>query len=120
MAAYLPNTLMILAGIALFLALAALWRSFQALFGRREASTNGLTANRASLLEEKHALLISLKDLVFEKELGKLSEQDFLVLERRYRQQAYEVLQALDEDLGPFINQAEQLIAVRINAGAER
>lgn len=119
MATYLPYGLMIFAGVALFLALTALWRSFAALFGPGEASATALTTRRAALLEEKHALLISLKDLMFEKELGKLSEQDFLVLERRYRQQAYAVLQALDEDIGPFLNQAEQLVAARINRGGD-
>ncbi len=111
MGTLLPYVLMAFSALALFGASVSLWRSFKGIFGTTASFPNLLTDDRASLLEEKHALLISLKDLAFERDLGKLSEADFKRLEQQYRQRAYAVMHALDEDIESYRQQAEQLVA---------
>jgi double zinc ribbon protein len=108
----LPGVFMGLAAVMLVLALAALWQSLRSAFGEH-AHADATRANlpeRAQLVDEKNSLLRAIKDIAFEREVGKLSEDDFARLDRSYRLRAKEVLRKLDEDLAPFLERAEQLI----------
>jgi hypothetical protein len=103
-----------LAAGALVLALAALWQSLRAAFGVASADwviQASRSEERQGLLEEKHALLQSLKDLEFEREVGKISDKDYRRLERSLRSRARETLKLLDRDVAPFKAEAEKLIA---------
>lgn len=109
-----PAYFMAMAAVSLVLALVALYQSFLGVFGRRSTTATGLRASlpeRAALIEEKNALLRAIKDIAYEREVGKLSEPDFQRLDRAYRLRAKEVLRKLDEDLAPFLERAEQLVA---------
>lgn len=48
------------------------------------------------LLFEREALLTALRDIQLDREMGKLSEEDFSALEARYKMQAIQVLKELD------------------------
>lgn len=49
-----------------------------------------------NLLFERENLLSALRDIRFDREMGKLSEEDFSELDTRYRARAVEVLKQLD------------------------
>lgn len=110
----LPVFFIILASATLLAALAALFVSLRAAFGGTSveplASGPGLP-DRAALEDEKNSLLRALKDLEYEHEVGKIADADYERLERAYRMRAKQVLAELDRDLGPYLSQAEELIA---------
>jgi hypothetical protein len=115
MSSSLPWILAIAAGLALVAAVFSLWQSLRgALGGAMEApvaSTPELTSDaRATLLERKNAMLRNLKDLHFERDVGKISEADFVKLDALYRQKAREVLAELDAEVGPWRDEAEKLV----------
>lgn len=53
----------------------------------------------AALLEEREAALTGLAELDFDRNLGNLSEEDYLNLRSQYRAQAIEILKSLDAHL---------------------
>lgn len=92
-------SVLVLAGTAMLLAIAAIWASLQTLAGDRPESLDGavqLTVSGGES-EQKAFLLRALKDLEFERSLGKISDQDYEDLKRSYRARAKEVLQELDK-----------------------
>ena len=48
------------------------------------------------MLFEREATLIAIRDLKFDHEMGKLSDEDFAQLDARYRAHAIEILRQLD------------------------
>ncbi|MGE0791685.1 MAG: zinc ribbon domain-containing protein [Sandaracinaceae bacterium] len=113
MAFSLPAVFIGLAGVMLVAAMAALFESLRTAFG----GGGGLTAidsdavgERAALLEEKNTLLRAIKDIQFEREVGKISKEDFDRLDVAYRRRAKEVLRLLDQDLGTFLSKAEAMV----------
>lgn len=110
----LPWSLVVVATILLAAGLLAVWQSLRAAFGLSdvlEVESEGDEDERRSLLQQKDALLENLQDLAFEHEAGKLSDEDFRLLEARLRAQAKAVLRKLDEDVAPFRAKAEELVA---------
>ena len=115
MSSSLPWILAIAAGLALIAAVFALWQSLRSALGGATAapvaSTPEMTSDaRATLLERKNAMLRNLKDLHFERDVGKISEADFVKLDALYRQKAREVLAELDAEVGPWREEAEKLV----------
>lgn len=117
----LPNVVAVLALVALFAALFALWRSLRGALGAdAEAARPGAAhsaaqaARRIALLEEKEGLLQALSDLAFDRDSGKVSEEDFRVSERRLRARAKEVMRSLDEDVEVHRGAAEALVTERL------
>jgi len=110
----LSTFLMALAGAAVLAGLAALWQSLRTTFGGGPASLSGVDVGlpaRQALLAEKTTLLRTIKDIAFERELGKISDDDFARLDRAYRGRAKRVLSLLDEDIEPFLAKAERAVA---------
>ena len=69
---------------------------------------------RRGLLIEKEALLQEIRDVTVEHDAGKLSERDFDELNAKLRAQARHVLHELDESAVAFRDEAEALIAERL------
>ena len=116
----LPIVFLSAASVMLVLALFAFWQSVRALFGRGvDEVAAAVGGDRAALLDEKNALLRALKDLEFERGVGKVSEADFARLEASYRARAKAVLAGLDRDLGPWREKAEALARTHIPAAPE-
>jgi predicted Zn-ribbon and HTH transcriptional regulator len=110
----LPALFMGIAGVMATLALLALWQSVRSALGAGPMPGtvgDATLPGRAALLDEKDALLRSIKDLAFEREVGKISDEDFRRLDADYRARAREVLRALDADLAPFEEKAKGLVA---------
>jgi hypothetical protein len=113
MKGFLPMAFIVLSGGALLFAVSFLWASLRSLFG---GSGEGLVhessamRRRHELLDEKDAVLKSLKDLEFERDVGKLSDEDFKRLEREFRVRAKGILKELDDEVRDHRAKAKQLI----------
>jgi hypothetical protein len=90
-----------LAGCALLLVISLLWSSVQALAGESELSFEEAFSlgARSAEEEQKRAILRALKDLEYERSVGKISEDDYHEYSTRYRAEAKRLIQNLDESL---------------------
>lgn len=113
--------LLLLAGATLVLAIALLWSSVQNLTGEAPMTLEeALTLGAPSAEDErKRAVLRALKDLEFERSVGKLSEEDYAIQSARYRQEAKELLRNLEESQGEQRARIEQRLAERLNRTGE-
>lgn len=105
--------------LAGFTLLGTIWvfsRSLQSLTGDAPLSLEealGLGAPSAEE-ERKTAVLRALKDLEYERAVGKIEEADFAMLSTKYRAEARALLQLLDDDLKPARARVEAELAERL------
>jgi hypothetical protein len=64
--------------------------------------------------EQKRSILRALKDLEFERGVGKISEEDYAELSERYRAEARRLIQLLDAGSGPERERAEKALRERL------
>jgi hypothetical protein len=100
----------LLGGILLF------WSSLQGLAGETPLTLDEALSLGAPSAEEeqKQAVLRALKDLEYERSVGKISEDDYRELSQRYRSEAKALLLLVDRDLAPSLNKAEAMLAERL------
>ncbi len=111
MSAVIPGFFMVLGAAGLLLALYFVWQSVRAALGVVQlGGAESLDRERARLLERKAALLDGLADLRFEHDAGKIDAADFAVVDAQLREEAKDVLKALDEELEPYRGQADAVI----------
>lgn len=67
---------------------------------------------RAALEHEKATLLRSLKELEFDRAMGKMSDTDFAEIEGRLRARALAVMEQLEQPMPPPLAPAEKAVAV--------
>jgi hypothetical protein len=93
-----PGVVLVLTGFALVLVIAAFWSSIRTLIGETRLSGADAFAIGAPRAEEeqKRAVLRALKDLEFERSVGKISEDDYVLLSNRYRDEAKRLLRQID------------------------
>ena len=105
-----------LAAGALLLVIALLWNSVQALAGESELSFEEAFSMGARSAEEeqKRAVLRALKDLEYERSVGKISEEDYLEYSERYRAEAKRLIRDLDENLAEARKQVERELERRL------
>jgi hypothetical protein len=110
------TALLVLAACALLLAILALWNSIQSLDDDAALSLDEALALGAPSAEEekKRAVLRALKDLEYERSVGKISEEDYLDLSTRYREEAKTLLRALAEAELPMRERVEKRLASRL------
>ena len=112
MAELLPWLFVVAAAFGVVAGLFSLWLSLTLALSDE---TVGLTTDaRRGLLIEKEALLQEIRDVSFEHDADKLSDRDFEELNAKLRAQARHVLHELDESAGAFRDEAEALIAARL------
>jgi hypothetical protein len=107
---------LVLAGGVLVLVITLLWVSVQSLtggsaLGFEEALGMGAPSK---VEEEKRAVLRALKDLEYERGVGKISPEDFAELSARYRAQAKSLMQSVDEALAPALDEAKRVVERRL------
>jgi hypothetical protein len=110
--------LLVLAGGVLLLSIGLVWSSVLSLTGEAQLSLDEALAMAAPRAEEeqKRAVLRALKDLDYERSVGKISDQDYEELSARYRQQARELLRSLDEELAPARERLARLVEERVDS----
>lgn len=111
-----PLFFLVLAAGVLTLIVTVLWSSVQSLtggssLGFEEALGMGAPSKAE---EEKRAVLRALKDLEYERGVGKISPEDYAELSAKYRAEAKRLMQTLDEALGPARAEVEKDIASRL------
>lgn len=108
------------AAVALWLAFATLasavllfWEALRSLVDpAAPADHDDDDASRlASLESRKNAALRALKDIAFERSIGRLGEADYAQLEARYRAEARAALASLDEGVQAWRDAAEALLS---------
>lgn len=111
-----------LAAAALLLVIWLLWSSVQALAGESELTFEEAFSfgARSAEEEQKRAVLRALKDLEYERSVGKISEQDYHEYSARYRAEAKRLIQSLDENLAEGRKQVERELERRLTQLAER
>jgi ribosomal protein L40E len=111
-----PAAILVLAGGTLVAVIALFWSSVRTLAGETPlagADAYALGAPRAEE-EQKRAVLRALKDLEFERNVGKISEEDYAELVAKYRAEAKRLLRILEEDAAPRREQIEALVLTRL------
>jgi hypothetical protein len=110
--------LLTLAGGVLCGVIWLLWSSLQGLTGEAPLTLEEALSLGAPSAEEeqKRAVLRALKDLEYERAVGKINDADYASLAEHYRGEAKRLLRAVDEDLGPERERAEKLLAERLAA----
>jgi hypothetical protein len=109
---------LVLAGGMLLGAVMLLWSSLGRLTGESPLTLDeaiGLAAPSAEE-ERKRAVVRALKDLDYERSVGKISEEDYAELAGRYRAEAKALLRALDTGLAPLRKTAEKRLVARLKA----
>lgn len=113
-----PAVVLVLAGGALLTVIAVFWTSVRTLVGEvplSGADAYALGAPRAEE-EKKRAVLRALKDLEFERSVGKISDEDYAELVAGYRAEAKRLLRALDDEARPGTALAEEMLEERLVA----
>jgi len=105
-----------LAAGVLLLVITLLWNSVQALAGESELSFEEAFSMGARSAEEeqKRAVLRALKDLDYERSVGKISEEDYHEFSARYRAEAKRLIRDLDENLAEARKQVERELERRV------
>jgi hypothetical protein len=108
--------LLVLAFFALIGVILLLWSSVQSLAGQSPLTLDeALTLAAPSAEEEqKRAALRALKDIEYERSVGKISPEDYAEFSARYRAEAMRLMQLLDEGEKPAVAQIDALIEKRL------
>lgn len=111
-----PLFFLVMAGGVLALIVILLWSSVQSLTGRSSLGFEEALGMGApsKVEEEKRAVLRALKDLEYERGVGKISPEDYAELSAKYRAEAKRLMQTLDDALGPARAEVEKAIAARL------
>jgi hypothetical protein len=111
------TAILVLAAGVLVTVIAMFWASLRTLLGETPlsgADAYAIGAPPRAEEEQKRAVIRALKDLEFERSVGKISEEDYRVLVAKYRAEAKRLLQALDQDAAPGRERAEVLVQKRL------
>ncbi|MET0591173.1 MAG: zinc ribbon domain-containing protein [Polyangiaceae bacterium] len=110
------TALLTLAGGVLLIVISILWASVRTLSGDSPITLDEAIALGAPTAaeEEKRAVLRALKDLEFERSIGKIGDADYEELVARYRAEAKRLLRAVDEDLAPLRDRASAYVAEQL------
>ena len=107
---------LVLAAGALVSVIAIFWASVRTLVGEAPLSGADAYVFGAPRAEEerKRAVLRALKDLEFERGVGKISEEDYEALVAKYRAEAKRLLRTLEDDAQPRRDKVATLVMERL------
>lgn len=113
--------ILVLAGGVLVGVIFILWHSLQGLTGEGELTLEEALSLAAPSAEEeeKRSVLRTLKDLEYEKSVGKISDEDYAELVAKYSARAKELIQVVDADMGDARAQVERLLSKRLREDEE-
>jgi hypothetical protein len=109
-----------LAGGVLLIVISIMWASVRTLSGEAPITLDEAIALGAptAVEEQKRAVLQALKDIEFERSIGKIGDTDYEEIVARYRSEAKRLLRAVDDDLAPLRERAAAYVAEQL--GTER
>jgi hypothetical protein len=109
-------SVLLLASLALALVIALLWSSVRNLTGDTPLSLDEALGLGAPSPEEeqKRAVLRALKDLEYERSVGKISEADYRDYSARYREEARRLMQRVDASLAEARELAQKMLEERV------
>lgn len=111
------TAVLVAAGGMLVAVIAVFWSSLRTLLGETPLSGADAYVFGAPPRveeEEKRAVLRALKDIEFERSVGKISEEDYAELVKKYRARAKELLQVIDEKSKAGRDRAETLVQKKL------
>ncbi len=113
-----PLAVLVLAAGALTAVIGLFWQSVRTLVGETSLSGADAFALGTPHVEEerKRAVLRALKDLEFERSVGKISEEDYRELVAHYRLEAKRLLRTLDAAAQPRRDRVVGLVEARLRA----
>jgi hypothetical protein len=108
-----PGILVLAAGM-LVSVIGLMWASLRTLGGDAPlaeglAEASAQKAGVSDADEKKRRVLRALKDLEHEHAVGKIDDDDYAEVSARYRNEAKEILRAMDADIEPFRARAEAM-----------
>lgn len=111
-----PGVVLVLAGVALVSVIGLFWQSLRTLLGETPLSGADAYALGAPRTEEeqKRSVLRALKDLEFERAVGKISDDDYKQLVVHYRKEAKRLLRVIDEQNAPQRARAARIADERL------
>lgn len=112
-----PTAILVAAAGALIAVIAVFWSSLRTLLGETPLSgADAYVFGAPPRVEEeqKRAVLRALKDIEFERNVGKISEEDYQQLVKKYRGEAKRLLQAIDEKSAEGRQRAEVLVQKKL------
>lgn len=112
-----PTAVLVAAAGALIAVIAVFWSSLRTLLGETPLSgADAYVFGAPPRVEEeqKRAVLRALKDIEFERNVGKISEEDYQELAKKYRAEAKRLLQAIDEKSAAGRERAEVLVQKKL------
>jgi hypothetical protein len=109
-------SLLVVAGGALVGVITLIWASVQSLTGESPLTLEEALSLGAPSAEEeqKRAVLRALKDLEFERGVGKITQEDYVELSTRYRMEARRLMHLLDAGSEKERAAIEQALAERL------
>jgi hypothetical protein len=115
------TAILVLAGGVLLGIIAILWASVRTLAGDAPLTLEEAIALGApkATEEQKRAVLQAIKDLEYERSVGKVSDADYEELLARYRTEAKRLLRAVDEDLAPLRAKANAYLKEQLGRPGE-
>jgi len=111
------SAVLVAAAGALIAVIAVFWASLRTLLGETPLSAADAYVFGAPPRveeEQKRAVLRALKDIEFERNVGKISEEDYRELVKKYREEAKRLLQAIDEKAAAGRERAEALVQKKL------
>jgi hypothetical protein len=106
---------LLLAAAAMLLVVTLLFRAVQAATGELdEEDALDLARAPTAAEEQKRAAIQALKDLEYERSVGKISKEDFDALVSRYRGEAKRLMRTVDEERASLRGEAEKLAEAAI------
>ncbi|MBW2528337.1 MAG: zinc ribbon domain-containing protein, partial [Deltaproteobacteria bacterium] len=110
-------TVLVLAAAALGAAIVAFWLSLRSLSGDRAMTPEEAYALAAPLGEDeqKRTVLRALRDLEYERSVGKISAEDYDALRADYRREAQELLHQEKETDRAVLRRVRRLVAGRLD-----
>ncbi|MEO8877087.1 MAG: zinc ribbon domain-containing protein, partial [Polyangiaceae bacterium] len=108
-----PGILVCAAG-ALLGTITLMWASLRTLGGDAPlpvglATTALISRDDRAVAERKRKVLLALKDLEHERDIGKIDDTDYAIVSANYRAEAKAILREIDDDAAPNRARAEQI-----------
>jgi hypothetical protein len=118
----LGTAILVLAFGVLLGIIAILWASVRTLAGDAPITVEEALAISAptAVEEQKRAVLSALKDLEYERSVGKITEADYQDLSQRYRTEAKRLLRSLDDEMKPMRDRAEAYVMKELGGEPRR